>query len=271
MASSHPGVGIVIDSKKNVYYTDLTHVWKIAPDGKKSIVVRNVHTHELYIDPHDTLYGEHLWYNGESSNTWGHRVWRLAPDGKLDDIIPARAGFREDYGDFSCVRDWEGAMYWALRGNPTLVKKRSRDGSTSVLASASFTDVRKITVTPDGIVYLIDLYDLVRINPDGSHRTVAKSLAAWNAARLTGPDRNAIMGLWTDSRGNVYTAVATDGLVKKIAPDGAVSIAATTSYPWSPSGGLVTPEGALWILEFSVTNAVRVSRIDARGTTTVFE
>ena len=59
---SHPGVGIVMDSKGDVYFTDLKHVWKLAPDGKKNIVVSNVHTHELWIDANDNLYGEHLWY-----------------------------------------------------------------------------------------------------------------------------------------------------------------------------------------------------------------
>lgn len=51
-----------MDSKGDVYFTDLKHVWKLAPDGKKNIVVSNVHTHELWIDANDNLYGEHLWY-----------------------------------------------------------------------------------------------------------------------------------------------------------------------------------------------------------------
>ena len=49
-AHAHPGVGIVRDRAGNVYYTDLTHVWRIAPNGRKAIVVRNVHTHELAMD-----------------------------------------------------------------------------------------------------------------------------------------------------------------------------------------------------------------------------
>src|SRR5688572_33457006 len=65
---SHPGVGIVKDSKNNIYYTDLQYIWKVSPDGKKTAVVSNVHTHELYMDPDDNLYGEHLWYNGERLN-----------------------------------------------------------------------------------------------------------------------------------------------------------------------------------------------------------
>ncbi|MEK6565879.1 MAG: hypothetical protein AABZ41_04135, partial [Bacteroidota bacterium] len=62
-----------MDSQGNVYYTDLKHVWKLTPDGTKSIAIRNVHTHELYIDPQDNLYGEHLWYEGDATKKWGHR------------------------------------------------------------------------------------------------------------------------------------------------------------------------------------------------------
>jgi hypothetical protein len=49
-AAAHPGIGIVMDSRGNVFYTDLSHVWKVEPGGAKSIAVRGVHTHELYID-----------------------------------------------------------------------------------------------------------------------------------------------------------------------------------------------------------------------------
>ena len=57
---AHPGVGIVNDSKGNIYYTDLKHIWKIDTLGRKSIAVPHVHSHELYMDEHDNLYGEHI-------------------------------------------------------------------------------------------------------------------------------------------------------------------------------------------------------------------
>jgi len=71
IAFADPGVAIVMDKNRNLFYTDLTHVWMIKPDGGKSFAVPNVHTHELHIDKEEKLYGEHLWYNGEELNTWG--------------------------------------------------------------------------------------------------------------------------------------------------------------------------------------------------------
>jgi hypothetical protein len=74
---AHPGVGIVMDSKGNVFYTDTERVLKIDASGRKSVVIPNVHTHELFLDANDNLFGEHLWYEG-SNNTWHHYVWRYS-------------------------------------------------------------------------------------------------------------------------------------------------------------------------------------------------
>src|SRR5262245_58374851 len=104
-APAHPGVGIAQDSRGNVYFTDLKQVWKIAPDGQQSVAVAGIHTHELCLDAQDNLYGEHLWYEGDATKKWGHRVWRRAADGSVSDVIAARDGFLKDY---SFVRDRAG-------------------------------------------------------------------------------------------------------------------------------------------------------------------
>src|SRR5262245_46318780 len=75
-AVAHPGVGIVQDARGNIFYTDLTQVWKISPDGRKTVAVPNVHTHELSLDMAGNLYGEHLWFDGATSK-WRHRVWMM--------------------------------------------------------------------------------------------------------------------------------------------------------------------------------------------------
>ena len=269
-ASAHPGVGIVLDRKGNVFYTDLKQVWKISPDGRKAVAVRNVHTHELYIDNFDNLYGEHLRYEGGSTDRWWHRVWKLSHDGTLIDLIPDRQGFLDDYNDFQFVHDAQGNFFWAARGDTTFIRRRSPDGTVITIAAAKFRDVRWMTATADGTVFLTDLYDLVRVTPDGIVKTIARGLASWNVNRLTGPDRHAIMGLWTDARENVYAAVFADHAVKKIQPDGRVTTVVHSKSPWSPTGGLVAPNGDLWILECSATNAVRVRRIGPAGQVRIF-
>jgi len=88
-AYGHPGVGIVRNNQGTIFYTDLAHVWHLAPDGTKSIAVSNVHTHELCLDAAGNLYGEHLWYEGDATRKWGHYVWRRSLDGKVEKIIPS--------------------------------------------------------------------------------------------------------------------------------------------------------------------------------------
>ena len=268
---AHPGIGIVMDSRGNVYYTDLKQVWRPAPDGKNMVVVPNVHTHELYLDAQDNLYGEHLWYEGDATKKWGHRVWRLSLDGKLTDATPARTGFRDDYEDFSFVRDRAGNMFWAARGKQTVIRMRSSDGRIHNLSGrAGFRDVRWITASPDGAVYLIDDADLRRVAPNGAVTTVARNLKERISTQLFVQDRHALMGLWQDRPGNVYVAVYGARKVIKIAPDGKVTVVVQSSFPWSPTGGMFAPNGDLWLLEYSLTNAVRVRRITHDGVSHVF-
>lgn len=56
--TAHPGIGIVCDSRGNIFYSDLENSWKTGPDGNSTIVVHNVHSHELSLDAGDNLYGE---------------------------------------------------------------------------------------------------------------------------------------------------------------------------------------------------------------------
>lgn len=266
-APAHPGVGIVQDSRGNVFFTDLKQVWKITPDGKKSVAVANVHTHELCLDARDGLYGEHLWYEGDSTKKWGHRVWCLKPDGSVSDVIPAREGFLKDY---SFVRDRAGTMYWADRGNETVIKKRSSDGKVVTHAAADFRAVQRMTSTPDGTLFLMDGGDLRRVSPDGKVTTVAAKLSEQKPPPAKVTELNYHMGLWTDGEGRVYVAVADERLVLRVDADGKAKVVARSGDRWSPSGGMFDRDGNLWLLEYDSANTVRARRIDRDGRERVF-
>ncbi len=273
-AGAHPSVSVVMDSRGNVYYSDLKQVWKIAPDGKKSIAVANVHTHELYVDAEDNLYGEHLWYEGEAIDKWGHYVWRLGADGKLTKSIPPRQGFRDDYRDFSFVRDRAGNMYWAEReARPIVIRRVALDGkATDLGADAGLSDVRWMTATPDGTVYFTDGPDLVRIAPDGKATRLARGLKErrWSQPLTWFNDTHNLMGLWTDARGNVYVAGYGARKVKRVSPEGRVEVVRESPLGWAPTGGMVAPNGDLWLLEYADPFAVRVRRIRRDGTETTY-
>lgn len=249
-ALAHPGVGIVVDSRGNIFYTDLKQVWRIAPDGSRAVVVPDVHTHELYLDAHDNLYGEKLWYNGDAVKTWGHYIWRLTRDGKVEIAVPTHEAFRGI--DYSFVRDAAGNAYWPDRDNRTILRCSTK---CEPLARASFEDIRWMTVTPRGTVYLVDLVDVVRITPDGRVR--------WLARNLDKRERHLVMGIWTDAQENAYVADWGDGAVKRIDKDGNVKVVDRSTFPWAPSGGTFDKNGDLLVLEYMrgpVLN-VRVRRV----------
>lgn len=255
-ARAHPGVGIVMDRQGNVFYTDLVHVWRIAPDGRKSIAVRDVHTHELSIDGAGNVFGEDSEYLG--GERWRHRVWRRAADGRVTDVIPWRDGFFPEYG---FVRDGAGAMYWvSCPERRCTIRRRTPDGRTSVVAPpARFNHyINWIAAGPRGSVWVVDGEDLRRVDREGRISTVVRGL---------GPG---MMGLHPDAQGGLHVAVWGRSSIVRVGPDGRTTTVARTAAPWAPSGVTVAPNGDLWILEYSTSNAARVRRIARNGRVTVF-
>jgi len=253
---AHPPVSVVIDSRGNVYYSDLEQVWRIAPNGTKSVAVPNVHTHELFLDAHDNLYGEHTWYEGDATKKWGHYVWRRDAAGRVVKVIPNTEGFRRNY---SFVRDRAGNMYFGDLEGKT-VTKRTPAGKNEILARG-FRDIRWMSVLPDGTLDFTDAGDVVRITPDKRLTRLARGLAKDSLLRPHASGRHAIQGIWHDRAGTIYLADSAHAQVKRVTNDGKVSVVAESTPPWTPSGGAFAPNGDLLVLEYSVTNQVRVRRM----------
>ncbi|MBX2901412.1 MAG: hypothetical protein KF775_17295 [Cyclobacteriaceae bacterium] len=260
---AHPGVGIVMDSKGNVFYTDTERVWQIDITGRKSIVVPNVHTHELFLDTNNNLFGEHLWYES-STNQWAHYVWRYSTDGKFEKITPNTEGFLKDY---SFVRDHFGNMYSANRdAECQQVVQLDLHRRKKLVSDHCFENIRWMYVTKSDELLLTDFQDLIKIDQRGNVKKVARQIANKQWTKSTVENQNAIFGIWDDAAGNIYTAVASNRVVKKFDQTGKEEIVFRTPAPWMPTGGLVSSTGELWILECSDTNAVRVEKVttDAR-------
>lgn len=267
-AAAHPGIGIVANSKGEVFYTDLKQVWMISRDGKKTIAVPNVHTHELFMDDHDNLFGEHLWYNGERANTWSHYVWRRAAGGKVEKVIPNTEGYLKDY---SFVRDHHGRMFWAAGDSNCQTIVQKGDGHINRLGSDCFDNIRSMYALGDGSLAVVDFQDLKKVDKQGKVTTVAAKMANRNWDKESSREnQHSVMGVWSDYQNNLYTAVSHLRMVKKFGVDGKEAVAFKTSFPWAPSGGLVDAQGRLWILEFNLLNEVQVERVNTDGTTQKF-
>jgi hypothetical protein len=265
---AHPPVSVVMDPRGNVFYSDLEKVWMISPAGKKAVAVPRVHTHELGMDAVGNLYGEHVWYEGDATKQWGHRLWRRTPEGRVTDVIPARRGYPGGYG---FARDASGATYWTDRLTPARFFRQSPSGEiTTVAVCRDCPQVRWVTAAPDGTLYFIDAGEIKELSPSGRFRTLTRGIAR---RRWTQPQVNAqhrVMGVWTDRARNVYAAVYGSRDVVRVSADGRAQVVARSTLPWSPTGGMVAPNGDLWILECSYTNSIRVRRIARDGKVTVF-
>lgn len=266
---AHPPVSVVMDSRGNVYYSDLENVWRISPDGTRSIAVIGVHTHQLYVDAQDRLYGEDA-RNYAATGRPYHRVWRLDPDGALTDVIPDRPGYLWDYGDFGFVHDRDGVPYIL-----------QNTGGAALLRLGATGRVTRITLprpepgfalpTPDGRVLVTSGVDLIRVDPRWQQATVWKrDLAALTPRVVDVADRHALLGLWLDPQARVYVACFAGAAVLRIDAEGSVSVVARSSDGWSPSGGMVGPDESLWLLEMSTDNQVRVRRLLVDGTERIY-
>lgn len=264
---AHPGIGIVQDRRGNIYYTDLKQVFRLDPAGKKTVAVPNVHTHELYLDEQDNLFGEHLWYNN-SQNSWGYYVWKMKPGGQIEKVIPETTGFMTDY---SFVRDRQGKMYWAERNDKCQKIGRISPGQTrEIIGDKCLHNIRWLKSTPKGEILIVDFQTICKINERGHIETLATNVADPRMTVSNSGNQNSVMGVWDDPEGSLYVAVYSNRQVKKFSKEGTELQSIKISFPWGPSGGLIDANGALWILESDVVNRVRLERVDRNGSRKVF-
>lgn len=267
--NAHPGTGIVMDSQGNVFYTDLVHVWKISTDGELSIAVEDVHTHELYLDSDDNLYGEHVWYNGEARDTWSYYVWCLSSSGEFEQTVPPTEEFPINN---TLVRDLDGSMFYAEKAaDHELLKKETNSGQVTTHSKHQFRDIRWIHFSEnDGNLYVIDYLGLKKVVPDGSVTVLLENLRESGRAFASVGDHHYLMGAWTDERKQVYVAVYGAKKVTKINTSGSSETVYESPRFWSPCGGLIAPDGSMWIMEFSSSNKTRVKKIETNGAETIY-
>ncbi|MBI2681746.1 MAG: hypothetical protein HYX26_00750 [Acidobacteriales bacterium] len=272
-ALAHPGIGIVVDKAGNVYFTDLKQVWKLAPDGTKTVAVPNVHTHELYLDAEGNLLGEHLWYESAQQKFW-HYPWKLTAHGKLERLAPPEAGF--DY-KYSLVRDAAGNQYlmrekrlFRLRpdGREELVAGGAATNKDGTGAVAGFTDVIWIYAARDGNLYLTDAGRLRRVLPAGEVRTLPAKFAGRKRATLWVQPRHALMGMAVDDAGNVFVANYGAGQVEKFGTDGKMTVFHRSTYPFGPTGITFSGDVA-YVLEYAI-DSVKVFKIAGGATTRIY-
>lgn len=254
VAWAHPAIQVVSDGAGAVYFSDTRQVWRVTPDGVKSVVVPNVHTHELWLDPQGNLYGEHLEFHNPPVNgaQWSHRVWKRAPNGAISHVIATRPGFLSDYKDFSFHRDARNHLYWCS-GTGVIQSRATPSAPLRTLANLQTSQLGWLSVLPDGSVIVSDHGALIRVDPTGQLRRYPR-VSPHN-------DQHSLMGVWSDPSGRLYAASPSARAVVRISPAGVTTTVAVSPSPWQPVGGIVTADGAHWLLEVSPSNDQRLRRL----------
>lgn len=240
-AWAHPGWGLVRDSVRGtVYYTDLVQVWQIDRDGRRTIAVPDVHTHELRLDRLGVLHGEDAEFVGGSR--FRVRTWRREVDGRV--VLSAWAdGGRAEAG---FVADGSGAHYWASCDavrDRCVIKRRLPNGRVDTAAGGR-TFARPLNFLaehPDGSVLVADGADIGRLTPSGV------ALLYRGVTRDRG--RFAIMGMTAARDGMLWVAAAGDSAVLRIVPGGRIETVERSRGPWIPSAVLPVADGR-WTMEY---------------------
>lgn len=262
--SAHPGIGIVEDSEGSIYYTDLIHVWKIFPDGRKKKVVENVHTHVLFIDKYDNLYGSDERYSGEATDKWYYYIWCLKKNGEFLKVLPEQEGYPEND---RLVRDAFGNEFWPEKQGDYEVLKKSLAGGNSVDAcDYIFDDIRWLSLSKDREdLYIIDRLKLLKLDAKKQLTSISENLKLASPPFEGVGDHHYVMGAWTDQIGNVFVAVFGAQKVQMFDLSGKEKLFYESDADWSPSGGFFRDDGSHFILEFSRSNTVRVVKVDPKG------
>ena len=267
LAQAHPGIGIVKDSKGNIYYTDLKQVWKIT-NGHQTVVVPNVHTHELYIDQNDNLYGEGGDYDDKTRKFY-HYLWVYRANGQIDTVM----GMKEAYvhQDFSLSKDQRGNEYYVKHflSNPdtTHIYKKAPGGKEILFATGSFKAVTWLHPQANGSLFYILNNTLYRVDTVGNIKLIREGIANPKPSFKFSGNSITIWGVWQDNTNNIYVAVFSDQTVKKIDTQGNLTDVYTSKGEWAPLHGVFDNHNRLWVLESSDRNDVRVTLAEANPMT----
>jgi hypothetical protein len=288
-ADAHPASGIVVDTKGNVYFSDLETIWKVDTSGKLTVFrsgIRGRHVHELAIDNDDNIFGADISYE---SQTWVSSVWKMTPKGDLTYLLRPTT---DSPRGMSLWHDRQGNMNWVDQNNHlkshTLLLRRTPDGTVTTLAGSSwghsdgkgiearFGSVGGMTVAADGNIYLTDGDSLRRVTMDGNVSTLARDLTtrtSEDSPTLFGGSHGSLAGLTVGQDGSIFVADSGNRRVLKVGK-GKAQVVLRSEPPFLPTGAAVTPTGDVYILEVgftlpNISSGPRVRKLTADGKTIV--
>lgn len=268
--SAHPGSGIAVDRRGQVYFADTGGgVWKI--DGSRRVTqVDPTRFHWLAID----LDGRFA--SGPVPTAPGGDFVRAGVDPTL--IMSS---------DFPVVIGQDGAFYYPAPSGPNkrvqLLRLTAKGDRSALVTLPAATEsgplawINGLAAGLDGSIYYSENAAVRRVSARGEISTVAARVTVPDCIDVPGNETGVgvfLRGLAIAPDGTVYVAAAGCGAVLRINSSGVTPIHRTTS-PWSPTAVAVAGPD-VFVLEYLHTAAEdrqawipRVRQLHANGTSTI--
>lgn len=299
---AHPGPGIAIDAKDQVYFVDFTRdrILKIDTGGKLTVFADGAKAglftvpHHLFIDASGNLF---------TASDRNGQVVRIAPDGQMTQLYPPTNWYGVNFlgsgGDPFAI-DSSGNIFGLNRRQAQFLQiirvapKGRMDAlaggaiglQDGVGAAARFGEPIAMTFacSKDGDLFVSDATAIRRVKPDGTVATFAGSPESGQrdgqgaAARFTN-----LAGISFDPNGNLWAAEPGVAKIRKISPDGTVTTLPFSDAPPAsdsvrsarpkpahfsplrPVGVAVGQSGRVYVLDYPLADDPRVSRIEPDG------
>ena len=267
---AHPGSGIVVDRRGEVYFLDTgSGVWKIDLQGKLSHLP-GPRFHWMTIDYDDCFRTAHL-PNGASGD-----ITRV---GTSPTLLVA--------SDYPVAIGANGLLYYPsyTSGSGLQLMELTPADQTRMLtnlSAATRADLRwlnGLAAGADGSLYYTEDDAIRRINARGEVSTLVAKPGIPTCVSIAGTTRPMLRGLAADSHGTIYVAASGCGSVLKVSPTGQVTTLHQLQGPWTPTA-VALFEGSVYVLEYLQTAASmqpedrsawipRVRKITADGRTRI--
>lgn len=262
---AHPGSGIVVDRRGQVYFLDTgAGVWKIDLQGKLT-QLPGPRFHWMAIDSDDSF-----------------RTVQL-PAGASGDIT--RVGSQPTLlvaSDFPIAIGENGNLYYpSSAGSGLQLVELTPLGQTRVLTSlvggrgGDLNHLNGLAAGADGSLYYSEDNAIRRVTARGQVSTVIANLTLPTCVSIPGTTRPMLRGLAADGHGAIYVAASGCGSVIKVTPRGQVTTLLQPQSPWTPTAVALFGSD-VYVLEYLQTAASmepedrrawlpRVRRITADG------
>jgi streptogramin lyase len=242
---AHPGSGIVVDRRGEVYFLDTgSGVWKIDLHGKLT-QLPGPRFHWMTLDADDCFSTAHL------------------PNGARGDVT--RVGTSPTLlvaSDYPVAIGANGNLYYPsyTAGSGLQLMELTPADQTKVLttlSTASSGDLRwlnGLAAGADGSLYYTEDNAIRRINARGEVSTVIAKPKIPTCVSIAGSSRPTLRGLAADNHGTIYVAASGCGSVLKVSAGGQVTTLHQLQSPWTPTAVALFGSN-IYVLEYLQTAA----------------